>query len=60
MTNCTECKNNGYCPLWKSEKIDARTCCERECPINYCYQMVITINAGEVLAENCEKFQKMI
>ncbi len=60
MINCTECKNNGYCPLWKSEKIDVRIRAERGYPINYCLQMVVTISKGEYIAKHCEKFQKMI
>ena len=59
MICCTECKNSGYCPLWKSEKIDIRTHCENVCPINLCAQMVQVIYKGEDLAQNCEKFQKI-
>ena len=60
MTNCTECKNNGYCPFWKSEKVNMRIMREREVPINFCLEMVRLLNIGEDFAQNCEKFQKMI
>ena len=59
MISCTECKNNGYCPLWKSEKINVRIMREREEPINYCLEMVRLLNIGEDFAKNCEKFKKM-
>ena len=60
MLCCTECKNSGYCPLWKSEKVNVRIMREREAPINYCLEMVRLIDIGEDLAKNCEKFQNMI
>ena len=59
MISCTECKNNNYCPLWKSEKVSIRNMREYEVPINYCLEMVRLINNGEDFAKNCEKFQKM-
>ena len=60
MISCTECKNNGYCPLWKDEKINMRAGFECSGSVNYCLQMATVINRGEDIAENCEKFQKMI
>ena len=60
MISCTECKNNGYCPFWKSEKVDMREIFEYRGSINYCLQMATIINHGEDIAENCEKFQKFI
>ena len=59
MISCTECKNSGYCPFWKSEKIDIRNYIEHEVPLNLCLQMVKLINLGEYLAENCKKLQKI-
>ncbi len=60
MTSCTECRNNGYCPLWKSEKIDLRASFECSGSVNYCKQMATMINVGEILAINCKKFQKYV
>ncbi len=60
MISCTECKNSGYCPLWKSEKVNIRNLCEQNQPLNYILQMANTINCGEYLAPGCEKFQKNI
>ena len=60
MISCTNCKNNGYCIFWKSEKVNVRIMREREAPINYCLEMVRLIDIGEDLAKNCEKFQKMV
>ena len=58
MTSCTECKNNGYCPLWKSEKVDLQIVCNVGWHIAHCTQLALQINRGKVLAKNCEKFQK--
>ncbi len=60
MISCTVCKNNGCCPLWKSEKIDIRLRCERGSSFDTNWQMVAIINHGEDLAENCKNFQKRI
>ncbi len=60
MLSCTECKNAGCCPLWKSEKIDVREYIEHEVPLNLCLQMAKLIIKGEYLAEDCKKFQRMV
>lgn len=60
MINCTECKNAGYCPFWKGEKVNVRVMRECEVPINYCLEMARLITIGEDIAVNCEKFQKNI
>ena len=59
MISCTVCKNNGYCPFWKSEKVNARLEHENVVPINYFTEAVALMNAGEDIAINCEKFQKV-
>lgn len=59
MISCTACKNSGYCIFWKSEKVDMREIFEYRGSINYCLQMATTINQGENIAQNCEKFQKI-
>ncbi len=56
MICCTVCKNNGYCPLWKSEKVTARG----NWGAGYRLKLGVITHKGMDLAMNCKKFQKMI
>lgn len=60
MTCCTECRNNGYCPLWKGEKVNIRNLCDQVNPLDFILQMANMINCGEYLAPSCKKFKKII
>ncbi len=57
MISCMICKNNGYCPLWKSRKVEVRTYCESF--IDPTLYTVKTFRHGGYIAGDCKKFQKM-